>query len=153
MKEELLKVQKKKRKKMSIYDKYRLVLISLAAIYIIFIAVMLSIVDNKDAFFVTAFIVGVVIVFISLIFGLIVIAGESDKNSIRILEMDFDRVDTGMKQLQDFMPGIFINYNYINTYVYNRHDKCYYQIYTKDDIKWMRNIGRINPREKYYYGS
>ena len=153
MKEELLKVQKKKRKKMSIYDKYRLVLISLAAIYIIFIAVMLSIVDNKDAFFVTAFIVGVVIVFISLIFGLIVIAGESDKNSIRILEMDFDRVDTGMKQLQDFMPGIFINYNYINTYVYNRHDKCYYQIYTKDDIKWMRNIGKINPREKYYYGS
>ena len=143
----------KKKKKMSIYDKYRLALILLATIYIIFIAVMLSIVDNKDAFVISAFIVGVGIVFVALMFGLIIVAGDSDKNSIRILEMDFDRVDTGVKQLQDFLPDVFTNCNYINTYVYNRHDKCYYQIYIKDDIKWMRNIGKINPREKYYYGS
>ena len=56
----------KKKKKMSIYDKYRLALILLATIYIIFIAVMLSIVDNKDAFFISAFIIGVGIVFCSL---------------------------------------------------------------------------------------
>lgn len=143
----------KKKKKMSIYDKYRLVLISLGILYIIFMAIMLLIVDNKDTFFITAFILGIIIVLASLMFGLTIVAGEADKNSIRILEMDFDRIDTGMRQLQDIMPNVFKNYNYINTYVYNLHDKCYYQIYTKDDIKWMRNIGMINPREKYYYGS
>lgn len=143
----------KKKKKMDVYKRYRLMLILLAIIYIVFMAIMLLLVDNKDIFFTIGFIVGAGVVLVSLLFGLIIVAGEADKNAIRILELDFDRVDAGMKQLLDIMPAIFINCNYINTYVYNLHDRCYYQIYVKDEIKWMRNIGKVNPREKYYYGS
>lgn len=139
----------KKRKKIDVYKGYRIALILLAALYIVFVGIMTLLVEDADAFFITAGIVGTSVVLIALMFGLIIVAGESDKNSIRILKLDFDRVDMGMKQLQDIMPDVFMNFNYINTYVYNVHDKCYYQIYTKDEIKWMRNIGRINPRERY----
>lgn len=139
----------KKRKKIDVYKGYRIALILLAALYIVFVGIMTLIVEDVDAFFIVAGIVKTSVVLIALMFGLIIVAGESDKNAIRILKLDFDRVDMGMKQLQDVMPDVFMNCNYINTYVYNVHDNCYYQIYTKDEIKWMRNIGKVNPREKY----
>ena len=146
-------MQKQRKNKIDLYRGYKITLISLVAIYIIFVAIMSLVVEVDNRLFVTiAIIVGFGIILVALLFGLIMDARRSDMNSIRILELDFDRVDVGMKKLLDMMPTVFIHGNYINTYVYNMHDRCYYEIYTKDEIKWMRNIGRRNPREKYYYG-
>lgn len=145
-------MQKKRKKKNDVYKGYKITIISLAIVYTIFIAIMTLLVEDKDIFFTICGILGLCIVLVSLLFGLTIFSGESDKNSIRILELDFDDIATGMDQLLNIMPTVFTHCNHINTYVYNLHDKCYYEIYIKDEIKWMRNIGARNPREKYYYG-
>lgn len=141
------------KKKINTYRWYKITLISLVAIYIIFAAIMLLFINNINGFFIIAAIMGLCIILVAVLFGLFIASGVSEKNSIRIIELCFDRDDIGVKQLMEIVPTIFINHNYINTYLYNLHDRCYYEIYVKDEIRWIRNIGKRNPKEKYYYES
>ena len=140
---------KKNKKKVNTYNGYKIALEILFIIYIAFVVIMMSTADNVDTIFIISIVVGLIIVFGILLFGLTVVAGDSDKNSIRILTLNFDNTDVGMKQLLNMEPTIYTYYDYIYTYVYNIHDKCYYELYVKDEIRWMRNIGTINPREMY----
>lgn len=143
----------KKKKTTDAYARFRLVLAILFAAYIIFTIIMVMTVSNRQLCMIILGIVGLILFFGSLVTSLIFVAGESDKNSIRIIELNFSRVDEGMNKLKDLYPFIFDRGNYINTYIFNTNDSHFYELYTKDDIKWMRDIGTRNPKERYYYGT
>lgn len=83
------------------------------------------------------------------VFTLVFASSEYDKNSIRIIRLNFTRIDRGMGELNELYPFIFTKGNYINTYIFNTYNNHYYELYKKDDIKWMRDIGITNPKERY----
>jgi hypothetical protein len=141
-----------KKKTVSAYDRFRNVLGILFVGFIIFTAVMVLIIKDTAKCIIIVGIVGGILFLVSLLMSLLIVAGEYDKRSIKILNLSFEKIDDGMNKLMEASPDIFVKCSYINTFVFNTYDNHYYEIYAKDDIKWMRDIGVENPIERLYYG-
>lgn len=142
----------KKNKKKDIYSIYRsgLFVAILATIIISGISFMLM--YDKVLCAKICCIIGMFILGTWFVMSFAITAGEYDRKSIRIIELNFADIGEGMSQLNHIYPNIYNGFNYINTYVYNKADGCFYSIYKKDEIHWMHNIGKNDPKEKYMYG-
>lgn len=92
------------------------------------------------------FVFGFIISFI--LIGCIFKSKDVDKT---IAVLRFEKIDDGMTMLQEVWPNIFSNGDYKNMYVLNAYNDHYYEIYKKDEIKWMRDIGTKNPIEGDIY--
>lgn len=69
-----------------------------------------------------------------------------NSSSIKIMRIEFNSIEECMNKLD---RDIFQTLEYLEAFVYNPNDECYYQLYKKDEIHWMRNIGKENPIERY----
>jgi len=128
-------------------SKCKKVILFVAIMYILFsILVILAIL--KDAkhlcgpiimLYIMTLILGVFMI------GLCPFSGGIDRKSIRILCIEFAEIDECMKKLMELEPDIFINCRYMNTYIFNPLNYHYYELYTKGDIKWARDIGTLHP--------
>lgn len=142
-------MKKKKEKKFSSHNNCRRAIISIFSIYILFVIIFVLASKDRDAAFLVALAIGLVVVFGSLVASLAVVSGEYDKNSIRFIQLEFSNIEIGIGELEETQPWVFTHCNWVNTYIYNRKDKCFYEIKIKDNKKSLVNIGKIDPREKY----
>lgn len=120
----------------------------IAIIFIIFAIIMALIVKDVIKCILVITVTGAMVILEIFIFSLVIVAGESDRNSIKIFTFEFRTTEEAIIKIQEIEPNIFDNCNYINTYILNTYNNCYYEISIRNGMKLIRNIGCTSPKER-----